>query len=206
MLALDAPTGQILGHYQATANDSFAADNPAGPDFDFGASANLFTGPAGEALVGEGQKSGTYWALDRATMKPVWKTMVGPGGILGGILGSTAYDGTRIYGADTIDGQVFALGRDGLSAWESPDSAGHLSSASVAHGVLYTTDPSGSLNARDPATGTILAKLPLDGPTFGGVSAAGGALFVAVGTGPPPQPLPQTVNPGSIVAFGDTST
>src|SRR5947209_235960 len=74
MMVLDAASGQILGHYQATSGDAFAANNPTGPDFDFGASANLFTGPNGEQLVGEGQKSGVYWALDRATMNPVWNT------------------------------------------------------------------------------------------------------------------------------------
>jgi outer membrane protein assembly factor BamB len=206
IVALDTGSGAIVGKYQATPNDAFAADNPTGPDADFGASPNLFDGPDGRHLVGEGQKSGVYWALDRATMQPVWQTTVGPPGILGGILGSTAVDGARIYGTDTLDGQVFALGLDGSPSWESPDTAGHLSPASIAHAVLYTTDPNGTLNARDPASGSILAKLPLDGPTFGGVSAAGAALFVAVGTGPPPAPAPQIVGPGSIVAFGDTST
>jgi polyvinyl alcohol dehydrogenase (cytochrome) len=206
MLALDAATGRILGGFQATANDSFAADSPTGPDFDFGASPNLFDGPDGRALVGEGQKSGTYWALDRATMKPAWSTSVGPGGVLGGILGSTAYDGTRIYGADTLDGSVFALGRGGSRVWASPDvGAAHLSATTIAHGVLYTVDPAGFLNARDPGTGAILAKVPLGAPSFGGVSAAGGALSVAVGTGPPPEPLPQQDSSGSIIAFGDTS-
>jgi polyvinyl alcohol dehydrogenase (cytochrome) len=206
MMALDGATGRILAHYQATSGDSFAADNPAGPDFDFGASANLFEGPRGERLVGEGQKSGTYWALDRATMKPVWSTTVGPGGLLGGILGSTAYDGTRIYGADTLDGQVFALGRDGSRPWRSFDVGGlHLSPTTIAHGVLYTVDPTGSLTARDPATGAILAKRSLGAPSFGGVSAVGGAIYVAVGTGPPPEPAPQQDGSGSIIAFGDTS-
>ncbi|MEA2427137.1 MAG: hypothetical protein QOF37_765 [Thermoleophilaceae bacterium] len=208
ILAMDAATGQILGHYQATNGDSFSAvDNPTGgPDYDFGASPNLFDGPNGRRLVGEGQKSGTYWALDRATMQPVWNTTIGPGGVLGGILGSTAYDGTRIYGGDTADGQVFALGRDGSEAWQSVDSGGlHLGAATIANGVLYTTDPNGALNARDPATGLILAKIPLDRPSVGGISAAGGALFVAVGTGPLPEPAPQADNPGSIIAFGDPS-
>ena len=207
ILALDASSGAIVGKFQATPNDAFSADNPTGPDFDFGASPNLIEGPNGEKLVGEGQKSGVYWAFDRGTLQPVWQTMVGPGGILGGILGSTAYDGTRIYGADTIDGQVFGLGRDGKLNWESQDSGGlHLSPASVANGVVYTVDQSGSLVARDPASGNVLARLPLDGPSFGGVSAVGGALFVAVGTGPPPEPLPQNDGSGSIVAFGDTSS
>jgi polyvinyl alcohol dehydrogenase (cytochrome) len=208
IVALDTATGNVVGHFQATPGDSFAPDNPVGgPDYDFGSSPNLFEGPNGRRLVGEGQKSGIYWALDRAAMKPVWQTEVGPGGVLGGILGSTAFDGTRIYGADTVDGQVFAIGRDGALQWESGDSGGlHVSAATIANGVLYTLDPSGTLNARDPATGAVLAQLQLDGPALGGVSADGGAVFAAVGTGPLPEPAPQTVNPGSIVAFGDTST
>ncbi len=206
IVSLDSGTGRVLGHFQATANDSFAADNPAGPDYDFGASPNLFAGPDGRPLVGEGQKSGTYWALDRATMEPGWNTSIGPGGPLGGILGSTASDGVRIYGGDTFDGGVFALGRDGAPQWHSSETGGlHLGAATVANGVLYTTDPSGSLNARDPATGAVIAKLPLGQPSLGGVSAVGGALFVAVGTGPLPAPAPQADQPGSIVAFGDTA-
>jgi polyvinyl alcohol dehydrogenase (cytochrome) len=207
IMALSAGTGHILGHYQATSNDSFSLpDNPTGPDFDFGASPNLFTAPNGERLVGEGQKSGVYWALDRATMEPVWHTTVGPSGFLGGILGSTAYDGTRIYGADTLDGQVFALTRGGSVSWNSLDAGVlHLAATTVANGVVYTVDPSGFLTARDPATGLILAKLSLGAPSFGGVSAAGGALYVAVGTGPPPEPAPQQDGSGSIIAFGNTS-
>jgi polyvinyl alcohol dehydrogenase (cytochrome) len=199
MMALDTGTGQIVGQFQATANDSFSIPgNLTGSDFDFGASPNLFTGPDGEELVGEGQKSGIYWALDRTTMQPVWHNMVGPGGILGGILGSTAFDGTRIYGADTLSGQVFALGRDGSTQWNSLDGRVlHLSPATIANGVLYTVDPTGFLTARDPATGAVLAKPSLGARSAGGVSAAGGAVYVAVGT--------SQGSSGSIIAFGDTS-
>jgi polyvinyl alcohol dehydrogenase (cytochrome) len=206
ILAFDAATGAMVGRFQATSGDTFAADNPAGPDYDFGASPNLIEGPNGRALVGEGQKSGTYWALDRATMQPVWHTAVGPGGPLGGILGSTAYDGRRVYGTDTLDGGVFALEAGGKSAWASAETGGaHLSAATVAHGVLYTVDPTGQLVARAPASGDVLTRLSLGGPSFGGVSATGGALYVAVGTGPPPAPAPQQDGSGSIIAFGDTS-
>jgi polyvinyl alcohol dehydrogenase (cytochrome) len=207
IIAFDAASGQMLGHFQATSNDSFAADNlTSGPDHDFGASPNLLSGPDGRALVGEGQKSGVYWALDRATMKPVWHTSVGPGGYLGGVLGSTAYDGRRVFGADTITGQVFALAPDGTQQWQSADSGGvHLSPASVAHDVLYTVEPNGSLVARDPATGDVLTSLSLGGASFGGVSATGGAVYVSVGTGPAPEPAPQSDGTGSIVAYGDTS-
>src|SRR5204862_4039471 len=77
--------------------------------------------------------------------------------------------------------------------------------AEVAHGVPFNSNQSGSLIARCPPTGNVLARLSLHGPALGGVSAVGGALYVAVGTGPPPAPAPQQDGAGSIVAFGDTS-
>jgi polyvinyl alcohol dehydrogenase (cytochrome) len=207
IIALDAATGHMVGKFQANSGDSFSLpSNPAGPDFDFGASPNLITGPGGQQLVGEGQKSGTYWSLDRATMQPVWQANVGPGGPLGGILGSTAYDGQRIYGADTASGEVFGLTAAGATAWQSAESGVlHLSAATVANGVLYSVDPSGQLVARDPGTGAVQAILPLGQPSFGGVSAVGHAVYVAVGTGPPPEPAPQQDGSGAIIAFGDTS-
>jgi polyvinyl alcohol dehydrogenase (cytochrome) len=206
IVAFDAATGAIVGHYQATSNDAFAADNPAGPDYDFGASPNLFTSPKGQTLVGEGQKSGDYWTLDRGSMKPVWHTTVGPGGVLGGILGSTAFDGTRIYGADTLSGQVFALARDGSEPWQSLETpVAHIGPTMVANGVVWTVDEAGFLTARDPASGMVLNKLSLGGASLGGASAYRGAVYASVGTGPPPEPAPQQDGNGSIVAFGDTT-
>src|SRR5205823_2187643 len=122
MLALSAASGRILGHFQSIAGDVWERSAPTnGPDYDFGASANLITGPGGRKLVGEGQKSGIYWAVDRTTMKPVWHTSVGPGSQADGGIGSTAYDGNRIYGSDSIDSQVFALARNGSMRWNSFD-------------------------------------------------------------------------------------
>jgi polyvinyl alcohol dehydrogenase (cytochrome) len=206
MMVLDTSTGAILKHFQATPDDAFAANNPAGPDADFGASPNLITGPIGQALVGEGQKSGTYWALDRTAMQPAWHTTIGPGSPAGGILGSTAYDGTRIYGTDSADGQVWALDRGGVLQWSSLDpSTLDFSPVAIANEVLYSVDSGGVLVARAPATGSVLNTFSLGGASFGGVSAVGGALYVAVGTGPPPQPAPPQDGSGSIIAFGDTS-
>ncbi|MEA2390307.1 MAG: hypothetical protein QOK31_416, partial [Solirubrobacteraceae bacterium] len=207
IVALDSRTGRILGHYQATASDTFSGSgSPAGPDADFGASPNLFRGPSGQALVGEGAKDGTYWALDRKTMRPVWHTSVGPGSAIGGILSSTAYDGSRIFGTDAANGQVWALGRDGSAQWSSAD-GGTLDFSPVAtgNGVLYTATPGGSLVARNVSTGAVLSQFNLGGATFGGMSVVGRAVYAAVGTGPPPAPAPQSDSPGSIVAFGDTS-
>jgi hypothetical protein len=70
----------------------------------------------------------------------------------------------------------------------------------MANGVLYTVDPTGFVIARNPASGSILARLPLGAPSLGGVSAVGRALYAAVGRG-----QLGSSQPGSIIAFGDTS-
>jgi polyvinyl alcohol dehydrogenase (cytochrome) len=185
LLALDATTGRIVAHFQATAGDVWNATSNvgAGPDADFGASPNLFTGPNKRAMLGAGQKSGTYWAVDRATLKPLWNLTVGAGSQVGGILGSTAVDGQRIYGPNTPAGEVWAAGFGGQLSWVSSDVGPiHWNPASVANGVVYSTDISGFLTAREASTGLVVAKLPLGSPAFGGVSIAGGSVFAVTGT------------------------
>jgi len=48
-------------------------------------------------IVGFGQKSGIFWALNPDNGNIVWSTPVGPGASLGGIEWGTATDGQRIY-------------------------------------------------------------------------------------------------------------
>ena len=187
IVALDARNGVILDHFQATANDVWNGTENivgAGPDYDFGASPQLFEGPGGRRLVGEGQKSGTYWGLDRETMDPLWSAMTAPPGLfVGGIVGSTATDGTRIYGPDTIGGEQWAINTGGGYSWVSSDGGPlHFNATSVANGVVYNTDMAGHLNARDAATGLLLAKIPLGSPSWAGVAIAGGSVFTATGT------------------------
>src|SRR3954471_1064505 len=187
MIAFDARTGRMLEHFQATAGDVWNGTEKmfgAGPDYDFGASPNLMLGPGGRRLVGEGQKSGTYWALDRATMKPAWSGTTAPPGIfLGGIVGSTAWDGLRLYGPDTLGEELWALDPAGHNAWFSSDSGPlGFNSTSVANGVVYSTSMSGYLTAREASTGVVLAKLPLGSPSWAGVAIAGGSVFTATGS------------------------
>jgi polyvinyl alcohol dehydrogenase (cytochrome) len=68
--------------------------NPEGPDYDFGGSGPNMLGPD---LIGIGQKSGVYWALNPDNGNVVWQTQVGPGSGFGGVEWGTAFDGTRIY-------------------------------------------------------------------------------------------------------------
>jgi polyvinyl alcohol dehydrogenase (cytochrome) len=212
MMVLSAGTGQILGHFQSTPSDVWELSAPAnGPDYDFGASPNLITDSHGRPLIGEGQKSGIYWALDRSTMQPVWHTSVGPGSQADGGINATGFDGSTIYGSDAVDSQVFALDHDGAIRWSSFDSGTlHAAPVAVGNGLLYSADSAGFLTIRTAGTSAIVNKLPLGAPTFGGISVAGHAVYVAVGTGPlsPILPLPssstqQSDGNGSIIAFGD---
>jgi hypothetical protein len=206
VLALDSATGQILSRYQAQSGDIFGADNPTGPDADFGASPNLIQGPGAQALVGAGAKDGAYYAVARSSFNLAWRTSIGPGGAAGGFIGSTVYDGARIYGSDALTSQVAAMDRGGSLQWSSLDGGTlDFSPLAMGNGVLYTANQPGFLTARDPGTGTVLMRIPLGGATFGGISVTGGAVYAAVGLGPPPSPAPQQTGSGSIVAFGDTS-
>jgi polyvinyl alcohol dehydrogenase (cytochrome) len=202
ILALDAATGAVLDHFTATHGDAFAADNPAGPDADFGASPNLIVTADGRRLVGEGDKTGTYWALDRETLDPVWSAKVGSSTAVGGVVGSTAYDGRSIYGPDTATGGIWSISDAGRQRWDSSD-GGTLDFApvTVANGVLYTMSSGGVLVARDARTGAVLTRFLLGGPSFGGISVVGDHVFAAVGTGPLFPPAPQQGTSGKIVAF-----
>ena len=186
MISMNARTGQIVGKFQATAGDVWNGTSNAaeGPDYDFGASPQLFEGPDGKKLVGEGQKAGVYHALDRATMAPQWSRQVGPGAfVVGGVIGSTATDGERIYGPSTVGGEMWSIGADGGYRWFSTDGGPlKFNATSVANGVVYTTDMTGFLVAREASTGLVLNRIPLGGPSWGGVSIAGGTVFAAVGT------------------------
>src|SRR5262249_3323221 len=68
--------------------------------YDFASAPNLITyqGPSGpKTILGAGQKSGIYYALDPDTGNELWRTQVGPGSSLGGIEWGSASDGQRIY-------------------------------------------------------------------------------------------------------------
>ena len=185
VLALSARNGRMLAHFQAAAGDVWneTSNLHAGPDADFGASIQLIRDAQGRPLVGAGQKSATYWALDRRTLHPLWSRTIGPAlQFLGGIVGSPAYDGQRIYGPNTPAGEIWALGLDGELNWVSIDGGPlHFSPVSVANGVVYSTDMSGLLTARDAGTGLVLAHLPLGGPSWGGTAIVGGYVFAVSG-------------------------
>ena len=167
ILALKLSTGAIAWSYRTEEADvsTGACTTLCGPDYDFGSSPNLITTTnpatdASEQLVGAGQKSGFYWALNPSTGKLVWRTRIGPGGGGGGILWGSATDGTRIYAAEADSSRTpYKLKGSGPFSGQTIDS--------------------GSWTALDPATGTILWQTPdpQSMPDSGYVSVANGVVY-----------------------------
>jgi polyvinyl alcohol dehydrogenase (cytochrome) len=107
-LALDLQTGHVKWSKRVQGLDVWtlacvrnpnpvSCPEPSSPDFDLGGSGPNLLGH----IVGFGQKSGIYWALNPDNGSIVWTSVVGPGATLGGIEWGTATDGSRIYVAIT---------------------------------------------------------------------------------------------------------
>jgi len=203
--ALDLKTGQIKWAKRLQGFDTWtvACITPAGPkancpvptssDFDLGGSGPNLVGN----IVGFGQKSGIYWALNPDNGNIIWSTPVGPGASLGGIEWGTATDGQRIYVAiansDHLpytlvpSGQQITWGgwsaldvATGTILWQTADpTVGTIDrgSVSVANGVMYAGSNSGQMYALDTATGNILWNFASGGTVIDGPSIVDGALY-----------------------------
>ena len=173
----------------------------SGPDFDFGSGVQLFTiqTPTGpQQIIGAGQKSGVYTAIDPNTGKVRWATQVGPGSALGGMEWGSATDGRRIYVAiGNLYGMPYAdpsLGTAGTWAaldpstgkvvWQvaDPNGAVDLGPLTVANGVVFA--PSAAGGASDPnmlalnaATGATMWSYAAGGTVVAGASIAGNTVY-----------------------------
>jgi polyvinyl alcohol dehydrogenase (cytochrome) len=173
--------------------------NPQGPDFDFASGANLFitrTAHGLRQILGAGQKSGVYSALDPDTGKLLWATQVGPGSALGGMEWGSATDGQRIYVAI---GNLYGIPYNKAGAagswsaldpatgkllWQTPDPNGtqDLGPVAVANGVVYAGSMGGAPQARnmfglDGRTGAILWGFASGGSVIAGASIVGDTVY-----------------------------
>jgi polyvinyl alcohol dehydrogenase (cytochrome) len=129
--------------------------SPTGNDLDFGQAPMLLSvvreGQRRD-LLAVGQKSGIFWALDPDhDGAVVWATVVGPGGIQGGMEFGAASDGTRVYAqvsniehtgfrltagafaGQTAQGGIWAAldAATGKLLWQTPDPASRLPRAGL---------------------------------------------------------------------------
>jgi polyvinyl alcohol dehydrogenase (cytochrome) len=209
IMALDMKTGAIRWATRAIPYDAWTVDcipffgdgdlcpSPAGPDYDFGQAPALFTvKPGGKDksydLVGAGQKSGQYWALNPDTGAVVWVTQAGPGGTAGGLQWGSAVDGKRIYTANANSNFVpyggatsgVWTGLDavtGQTLWQTrpPDGGSTSGPVTTANGVVFgcSLDPQGHMYALNAASGAILWSFASGGSCLSGAAISDGMLF-----------------------------
>jgi polyvinyl alcohol dehydrogenase (cytochrome) len=211
MLSLDATTGAVKWGRKLYPQDVFIltclirpedCPPPGGPDYDFGQGAILFKvpGPDGRMrqLVGAGQKSGLYWALDPDTGATVWSTRVGPGGVGGGMMWGSAMADGRIFAANVNydrlpytlpNGQTSSWGNftamnaaTGQILWQTPDpvqGAQDVAPVSTANGVVFgcSIEPLGHMYALDAATGAVLWTFVSGGSCNSGAAVADGTVY-----------------------------
>jgi polyvinyl alcohol dehydrogenase (cytochrome) len=212
VLALDMKTGAVRWATRAIPYDAWTVDcipffgdgsncpDPAGPDYDFGQAPALFSIKVGKKktdVVGAGQKSGQYWALDPGTGQVLWRTQAGPGGTAGGLQWGSAVDGERVYtanansnaiswtlpgGATTTAGVWSGLdAATGQVVWQiaAPDGGSTSGPVTTANGVVFgcSLDATGHMYALDGATGEVLWSFASGGSCLSGAAISDGMLF-----------------------------
>ena len=210
ILALKLRDGTVAWADHTLNSDTWTIPQPLGPDFDFGAGPNLFTttNPVTgrpEQLLGIGQKSGVYWAVDPATGKVVWQTTIGPADVVfnAGIVYGTATDGRRIYAAEAdTSGLPYTLRGSGPYAgqtvtggswtaldpatgkilWQAPDPQGAVDAGfvSTANGIVFAGSQAATgtnMYALDAATGKILWRFASGGSVAGGAAIVDGNVY-----------------------------
>jgi polyvinyl alcohol dehydrogenase (cytochrome) len=224
-LALDLKTGQLKWAKRLQGSDTWTVacltssgpnpncPVPSSPDFDLGGAGPNLVGN----IVGFGQKSGIFWALNPDNGNIVWSTPVGPGSSLGGIEWGTATDGKRIYveignhdflpytlvpsGQQITWGSWSALDvATGKILWQTADpTTGTIDtgSVSVANGVMYAGSYSGQMYAFDATTGKILWNFSSGGTVIDGPSVVDGTLYWGSGY----RNIPPGIGNNKVYAF-----
>jgi len=191
IVALTLDTGKLVWSHAARPSDVFVIGcRDCGPDYDFGTTPFTFRGPGGKLLVGAGQKSGWFHALERETGKPAWSTEVGKGGALGGIEFGTATDGERVFAAQAHrqDGAVAMLdGATGKVIWRTatPDKTPNYGPLIVTgrgdDRLVFAGSAGGFIRAYDARDGKVLWEFDTAGGIGGGPAVSGGVLYVGSG-------------------------
>jgi polyvinyl alcohol dehydrogenase (cytochrome) len=210
IVAFDAATGDKLWSFNAPPNDG---KNSPVDDVGFSASPNLFTATIdGQArdLIGQGQKSGDFWVLDRETGEQVWTVNLSPAGFLGGMEGTSAVaSGVIVVPATNwpdFDGPATGsvIGLDaatGKTLWTAEQTAPVPAPVAISNDLVFHAGLDGILHAYSLTAGTELWSSDMNAAASGGAAIGGGVVVVGAAT---PQ-FAEFIKVGSsIMGFGLT--
>ena len=208
VVALNVATGERLWAFASPEHDGETAPVD---DVGFSASPNLFSAKidgTSRELVGVGQKSGVYWALDRDSGEAVWMTRISPAGLLGGMEGTSAYaDGVVAVPATDwpeFDGPAAGLvsGVDAATGevlWTAEESAPVASPVAISVDVVFQAGFDGVIHAYGLADGAELWSADLGASVSGGIGVADGVVVLGAAT---PLFAPFILPGNTIRAFG----
>ena len=144
-----------------------------GSDFDSASGPNIFTatinGQATE-LVGLGQKSGSYFALNPASGALVWSVRAGRGSQQGGIMWGSAVDAQHVYVAENDDAGSQTSVLKTASGAVVRVKGGYFAALDVATGDIDWTTAGLGGTAKAP-TGAISPMTVANGVVFGGTTS-----------------------------------
>ncbi len=173
-----------------------------GPDADFGSGPNLYSTNINGKLtdvLGAGEKSGMYWALNPNDGSTIWHTQVGPGGTAGGIEWGSSVDGQHVYcGISNTENKLYTTmagaskhnglwgGLDaatGQYLWQVPEpSDGQgLGMITSAGGVVFAGSTHGQMFAIDGTSGSLLWSYSPGGAIVCGPSVVNGVVYWGTG-------------------------
>lgn len=199
VIAVSAETGEMKWHRQATGNDVWTPARPKGPDFDFAQGPQLFVAD-GRKLVGAGSKSGKFFVYDAGSGEPVWESVVGVGGMGGGMRGEASIMEDRIVAWSNnrfaelpkppspakFPINIKALNpADGVPLWVKADVQPAVSTSEgyLAGGVYFVGSLDGKVRGYDTKDGSPLWTSP-QMPSIGAPLWVSGNTLL-VGTGVP---------------------
>ena len=196
IIAVDAKTGKVRWSRQFTEQDVWTMAQASGPDYDFGSGPQLFEG-TNRKLVGAGQKSGVYHALDRNTGEIVWQTTVGYGEIGGGIMADAAVKDGKVFvwsnnsyqpksrKADETPMTIKAVdAATGIPSWILPKAqpAGVTSAGFVSEDVFFAGSLDGRVRAYSAKDGKTLWSSPEGQASVGSsLTVSGDTLYFGAG-------------------------
>jgi len=183
IVALGLDDGAVKWTYQP--------HQPNRDDFDFAGAPNLFEA-GGHALVGLGNKDGTYYAIDRDTGKLVWLRHAADPGLpqpgtdfsTGGFIGPTAVADGVVAGGTAFGGGPYLHGMDaatGTMRWQQSEASATYGAAAIANGVLVIGGTDFTMRAIDIANGNVLWSDEVAGAVSGGAVIVGSDVIAVAG-------------------------
>jgi len=195
VVALHLSNGTVAWSFQATKDDVFTQRNPVSPDHDFGSTPSVFTADDGRRLVGIGQKSSIYWAIDARLGEVVWthgEVRAGEG-----IIADSAAGQERVIVNQVTLKTTTALSPAGEALWRYDAGSTLLADPALVPGAVLVGDAEGDVVALALDDGRVLWNATTGGAggVFGGLAVAGGHVLV------PTVPDGYLGPAGSVLAF-----